>query len=534
MKDEEFKSNLELSFMRLLDGKALFLRSWFFFESILNTPSFIRSPLPGFKKGISASTIAGYNIGISNYINDIDEKKAAILAFQFMTSLEIQKEYFKNGILIPGIFSIYKDKSLCPYLSCEIFEYLQLYGRPSNKTNNYEIYIEKFSDYIREFLYENKTAAEILLKIDDITSIYSINPRKSIIGIIFALLIFFISSLMLISFIFPFKENFSPFFKFISLEFWFLSVVGSIVILNVGFTYMGKISTAKCHISLILISYGYTLNYIPILHKLITNFQSSNNFVIWVSKHKYIFFSFFFVLDTIISLLSLLDQYNIKTLYINEGKNFQKCNISYKLDYFFTNSLMLIKIIEILIILLFIFIEWNLKVTKYDIKFIVSAIYVDILVFFINFAINYSNINNYISHFIIQMGIVFIMSISNYFFLYGYRLFFAFLNKKNVKSVLINNINKNFIEKDDDYSKSIHKTDYDSSSNSHEVDNDVTYQSYNKNENSTKSNFGEYSSIHGKSLLAKIIDYHYITESDELYEKNTVNGNFTDSAQNTK
>jgi len=79
----------------LLEGKALFVKFWTLTYNILNTIPYTVSLLPGLNKGVSGSTIAGYNIGI---IKDIvpEKKKAAITALMYMTSKEFQKKILFN------------------------------------------------------------------------------------------------------------------------------------------------------------------------------------------------------------------------------------------------------------------------------------------------------------------------------------------------------------------------------------------------------------------------------------------------------
>jgi len=69
-----------------LNGNFLFYVNFF----ISNIPIYNITYLPGFKRGISGSTIGGYNIGINIY-SDNKKKDAAIEALKYATSKSLQK-----------------------------------------------------------------------------------------------------------------------------------------------------------------------------------------------------------------------------------------------------------------------------------------------------------------------------------------------------------------------------------------------------------------------------------------------------------
>jgi len=265
--DEVFFSGLDYTIDKLFQGSSIFSKFWFFFDSVLNFNQYTKSILPGSKEGISASLLAGYNIGISRYIKDEDEKQATLEAYKFLTSKEIQMDGLWNNLLLSGVFSLYKDKEICSTEECKLFEELQLFGRPENKTNNFDEYSEKFRNYIYDFIYKNKTASETLPNADDITKIYfvSTDTKESYIGLISLIIIIIISILMLLSFIFPLRENFTPFFNFIPLDLWFISILGSVLILWIVYTKLRIITSLKCHLTIIFLCFGLTFNYIPIL-----------------------------------------------------------------------------------------------------------------------------------------------------------------------------------------------------------------------------------------------------------------------------
>ncbi|ORY09801.1 hypothetical protein LY90DRAFT_678073 [Neocallimastix californiae] len=70
--NEAFRSNDSFSIEKLTDGKAIFIKYWFF-QTVNKV--YKKSILPGNIKVISGSTIGGYNIGINNKYQIIEKKK---------------------------------------------------------------------------------------------------------------------------------------------------------------------------------------------------------------------------------------------------------------------------------------------------------------------------------------------------------------------------------------------------------------------------------------------------------------------------
>eukprot|EP00833_Pecoramyces_ruminatium_P008823 jgi/Orpsp1_1/1182855/evm.model.c7180000082928.1 len=136
--------------------------------------------LPGNKKGVSGSFLGGYNIGINSY-SKIEKKESAIEVLKFFTSKDMQEMMVKKFKYNSGILSIYEDEKLCSSYNCNTFKNIQHVGRPNTLTYDYDDYSEKFRNYIFEFLYGNKTAYEVLKRVNDITKIYyvSINGDNS-------------------------------------------------------------------------------------------------------------------------------------------------------------------------------------------------------------------------------------------------------------------------------------------------------------------------------------------------------------------
>ncbi|OUM67983.1 hypothetical protein PIROE2DRAFT_4400, partial [Piromyces sp. E2] len=240
---EEFISSDDYALRKIGDGTSIFVKYYILPDFFVNEVYRIRH-LPGAKKGISAATITGFNVGV---LEGLSEKtlNATLIAFQFITSKQTQKKYFLRHQLVTGIMSLYDDEDICSITDCDLFKNFQPIGRPINATDNFYEYSEKFKKYINEFLYDhtkNVSAEETLKSIDDITRIYQINidTEYSYIGLIISIIIFSLIGIMVASLIFLFMENFNPFFEYLPLDLWVLVVFGSVVMLCSIFTKFGE------------------------------------------------------------------------------------------------------------------------------------------------------------------------------------------------------------------------------------------------------------------------------------------------------
>lgn len=101
------------------------------------------------------------------------------------------------------------------------------------------------------------------------------------------------------------------------------------------------------------------------------------------------------------------------------------------------------------------------------------------------------------------------MTISNYSFLYGYKLFSAFLKKKNLKLVFIKKINKNFVDESDNSREK--SAPYNTNT---KIEGNVSSMNTldDQNKSSTDYNNDEFRSYRRNSIFSKVLSYHYTTE----------------------
>ncbi|ORX84281.1 periplasmic binding protein-like II [Anaeromyces robustus] len=442
--DSVFRTDNTLNSLK--NGDSLFLK-YFITPEIFFKHTYDMSILPGIKEGISGAIVAGYNVGI--FKNLSEEKKFASLAvLQFISSPEMQKKYFLKQLMISGILTLFDDEEVCQACDCEVFKNLQPIGRPSYKIPNYDEYSEKFRQYIYEFLYGDLSAEKALKKADDITRIYyiSINKNYSLLGFIINIIISILTLLMFFSLIFLFVEDFCSLFEFLTTDFWFIYVLGSIFILCSVYTKYGIPSSSKCHWSFILFFSGLNLNYIPIIYRLIINFPIKNNVILWIENHKYKFISIFIIMEGILNGLSLTYEYDIKNIMNSEGQNYQICKMKNMFGKILFGITMLYIILLISLILVYVFIEWNIKKTTYETRAIVTLLYIDILSFVILFLFDIIiKVKQFYIYFIIYTCMIVIISMSNYGLLYGIKIIDCIIKRKSFRLTFVNSVNKDFI-----------------------------------------------------------------------------------------
>jgi len=239
------------------------------------------------KKGINGSSLASFNVGINKFISN-ERKEAAAEVIKFLTSREVQKEIIiKKFKYFSGISSLYDDKEVCSIFDCKIIKETQWYIRPSVIRNEYDSYKAKIVNNFNEFLYNNKSAEEVLTNIIDIFkpkyfSIYSSNIA----------LIYFIALIIALYFVFStnialFIPKCKKYFKFFTLNNWIIYSLGSLLIILSSFFYYGEVKVYKCYLNFAMLTIGITMNYSPILCKLISNFPMENKYSIWVIKNNF-------------------------------------------------------------------------------------------------------------------------------------------------------------------------------------------------------------------------------------------------------
>ncbi|ORX83748.1 hypothetical protein BCR32DRAFT_307857 [Anaeromyces robustus] len=506
----------------LLMRSALFVKFWMFQKPYIDTIDHYISPMPGHKEGITSSTITSYNIGVKKKIDDKIKDKA-IEIVKFLISDEFQKKIVMNGLMPSLIPRICEDEDVRDKIDCTLFNSIQMCVRKGNNLIHIDEYINTFREYIYEFIYGDKDPSYVLDKVEDISKIYYIviDNVKSV-GFIYFVMIWVFIAIMGFSLIFLFIENFAPFFKFLSDDFWIIQVLGSIITLAASFEQLNAVDINKCYLKFISISLGLTLSLIPISHKLIVSFPASTKFVIWVNRHKYCYLLFFILIDMLIFCSFYFEIYEIENVVVFDHKNFQRCKLTYISGYIVIIIEFLYKLFIFLLILLLSFIDWNIYSIYYDLRLVVAMIYVDIISLTIFCLINIIKINRYKANFYINEILILLISFSNYILLYGFRIMIAFLKKQNIKLDFINRVNDRFINSQStvESESSISQKNNISTINKTTTNaENVTILKTNEMDNETisnndhNSNDTSYKKTERSKIISRIMNYHYSTES---------------------
>eukprot|EP00833_Pecoramyces_ruminatium_P006823 jgi/Orpsp1_1/1180855/evm.model.c7180000074881.1 len=225
----EFKNKNNYSESKIDNGKSLFVKYWYMNFTDMQ---YMVSPLPGRVENISGGIIGGTNMGINKLINE-ERKNAAIKAIEFITSKVNLKKYVINTKLYMPIKDLYDDEDVCNSLECEVFKNIQPIARPINKVKDYSDYSEKFRKYAYEYIYENKTAKEVLNNIYDITQIYylSLSTKDTYIGLIIFIIDIITGVVVILSLSLLYVKKYNRYFKFFTKDLWFMFALSIIFLL---------------------------------------------------------------------------------------------------------------------------------------------------------------------------------------------------------------------------------------------------------------------------------------------------------------
>jgi len=406
-------------------------------------PLYKLSTIPGWKEGISTSIIGGLDIGICRHISQ-EKKLAAAKVLEFFLSKEEQKRLVLEKKILTGIKDIYYDEVICSIVDCDLYRNLQLNPRYHYERSDFEEYSDKFRKYAFEFVLGNKTAAEVLDKINDIVYIHQItlDGEETYYGLIVFIITIVLSVFFIGSSVFFYIERFKSTFKFLPIDFWYVILFGILCYMASNFTEYGEVYPYKCRLKIFLHSIGYTFTFVPILYRLMVNFIVVNTISQWASKNRYIILLSFVIWDVIFNLINLGSSYGTKVIISGNGKKYHECKLDDTLSKIIVYLSFGYKVIIILCIGLLSFIEWNITETTFDIHISTSAIYINILSIVMMGVFKLIKFDNYITYCILNKLFFFIIVVSNYIAFIGIRIIFGFINKNKEKPFsIIDNLN---------------------------------------------------------------------------------------------
>jgi len=394
-------------------------------------PAYKMTLIPGWKEGISVSSLGGTDIGISDHI-DKNRKLAAIEVIKFWISREEQKEMIIKRRIFSGIQDLYNDEEVCAAVDCELYGNIQTSVRYNYEYANYAEYSTKFRHFMHEYMYGDKTAEEVLKNIDDLSRIQelTLDIHESEFGLVYLILIISIIVFVLITLPLLNLKRVKPFIKFLPKDFWYIILLGLLLYTLGSFTNYGTVSIIKCRLELFLSSIGFTCMYVPILYKLIVNFPEENKRSQWVSKNRFTFLFAFLICDIVLNFATLFSTSTIETI-VSDNKNYQTCSTKGSLAMVFSILGYLDKVVITLLILFLVFVEWSIEETLYDIRFIVVALYFDAITIIPVIIFDIFDIINYGFSTKIHKILILVFIFSNYLFLVGIRIIISYIINVN-------------------------------------------------------------------------------------------------------
>jgi len=518
-----------------MSGKAIFIKYWLIGEPLLTTllNMYHISNLPGRLEGVSGSNVMGNNIGVIRNITDY-KREASVEVFKYFTSKIYQRRVIEKRSCTTALTELLYDEEICKIAICDIFRGIQFTIEPSFIKEGPEGYREMYKKYIYQYLYEGKSTDYVLKRLNDVTKVYriEIGTEDSYVGLICFIYFSVMTAIMLLSLFFVFRENFQPFFTFLTEDFWIVTVVGSVIILWASFVDYGPVETWKCHLKPLLLSIGFTVNITPSVHRLLTQFPEGNKLMFWICRHRYYFLLLSVVLDALVWSISLTNPYTSQMVVVEDGESFEMCKYN---GIYSTAILIIYKLLGVIVILFLIFVEWSLSTTMYDLKFVILVIYIDVLSLILLYVFSMVRVKRYTLNFLLHMIAVSLIALGNYIFLYGFRVGLGLLRKQNIKLQFINNINEKFLEEsqlgtktgDNNFESNINSTVY--KSNTY----DGSSSGDNDNDNKDNDNTNQSVANNKTSFISRMIDYHYTKDAYTSYTPSIYSSSQRNSQKNT-
>lgn len=206
-----------------------------------------------------------------------------------------------------------------------------------------------------------------------------------------------------------------------------------------------------------------------------------------------------------------LSSYNLQTLTTSSGKKYKKCNMNKSFGHLFYYIIQIYEVFIILISLILIFIEWSLKETRMDVKYIATALFFDIISLYLLNIIDKVKFKDYVIYSTLLAITILIFSGSNHFFIYIFRVLPMFRKKDKYKN------SKESIKKKSNSAENITKEPSNLSSFFHKALNKNSFFQNALNKNSAesgtiiiKTTSSSFSKIN--EITKKIMNYHNLTD----------------------
>lgn len=280
-------------------------------------------------------------------------------------------------------------------------------------------------------------------------------------------------------------------------------------------------SVTKCKLFVISLILGYSLNLMPIFHKMVAEFPTENKISTWAKNNKYMFFLCYFANVILLIVLFSLDMYKVDIVLLNEGKNFETCTLK-------SISILIVLIayyvLLIVSMLILCYVEWYYKTVIYDIQYIVFAIYSDTLSIIILAIIDNVKLKNCKLEFVFKCMSILIPAITSYISIYGIRIILGYTKKDDnndkigvVRGYSINSKSERQSESSSNNNSNIFLKLRELHNNSANVSNGVNSGSYNGN--GTYNNTASKTSSRRESSLDT--NRHMSLKTSEMRDSNS-------------
>ncbi|OUM63096.1 hypothetical protein PIROE2DRAFT_10454 [Piromyces sp. E2] len=414
-------------------SNCLFVKTW---NNVEHSNDYEKVQMPGREDGISGTIIDGYNIGINKKISD-SNKKLAAKVIKYFASFDFQKDVVMEWGYQSGLKDLYDDNSICQsYSQCQTFKNIQYIMKPIDATSDYPSYSRKFRNYLLQYLMNIEELSVCLNNIQYLTRVFY-EDRNFIGNRIMTYIIGTTDLIIIYSYCYAHTKRHIKKFQFFNNIYWFFYLFGLILMMSYGFTGMGELTNAKCFIRPLVLSVGFTLSVTLICIRMLVNFPESNqHFVQFMEKHSALCVIFAVVVDVVLNLLVQIDPFKVKVL--TKGNiMYNTCKIQGNIGHMFTGFIYIYKIISVIVFSLIIFIEWNIKEYKNDVRLATASLFISVILYIIYAVFNVIDITGYREQFIIPSFIAYLFGVSNFILFFFSRFFIGNQSEEEKETSMI-------------------------------------------------------------------------------------------------
>lgn len=425
--EDIFQSNDFFTIQRLtLTQQAVFLKFWY----IGHLPAFTATALPGWKEGVSGSIALPNNVGINKYLTQ-ERAKAAVEFVKYIALEETQKKLVMEYNVISAMEGLYEKNSEICKNNKEFCEFIR--GALPFTSMDYSFkkfgsteYRTGYKDNLIDFMFNGKELSEALDNIDKIFKInsYTLNTEETIGGLILFIIVI-ISLLTMAFFIVIFSMKYIT--KQSKYALWVISAFGSMIIMLSIFTQYGDLNVTKCWFRLSLITCGFCTGLIPPLYITIERkFNHKFNF----AKYKIYIVTCLIMVEIFLNLLIAMTS----SMKVIKEKSFEKCGMNNtfgKIIYYLMAAWMVLVAGGVLAVIC----TETATVGSLDVKASFLISFTNVASFIVYIIVNKIHIENYLVYYLLYSITSYVLSVNNYFLIYGRKIIYTLINGKDVENV---------------------------------------------------------------------------------------------------